>query len=370
MIHYICRDGQQDTVAPFLVAAGAALRGVLSVTPYERIFSEGSLQAGHLIFTDLDLLSGPELEAAQAIAESIRAVLPGVRILNEPARVLQRYALITALWAEGLNPFRAVRLDDAIPQLKYPVFIRREDGALGPESGLLYLKKELVDAIAELPVRGLPLRGRIAVEYCAEKCEAGYFRKYGAFRIGAHILPQHILFSRQWMVKQNTSVTTPMLIAEETRYIEGNSHEDELMRIFELAKVEFGRIDYGFVDGRLVVYEINTNPAFPYGYHRNGREHLRKAAGQKLIDVLRELDSPLPASGNIQCQPSGGLRILQAAAGGPMRGFQLVGRSAWLDRAIAFYWKAIPEHVRRILPTDIKRSAMLVLDRMFARRAS
>lgn len=351
---------------PFLMAAGAALSDSLSVTPYERIFSEESLRAGHLIFTDHDLLSGTELEAAQVIADSVRAAIPGVRILNEPARVLQRYALLTALWNEGVNPYRAVRLDDAIPELKYPVFIRREDGAFGPESELLYLKNELVDAIAELPDRGFPLRGRIAVEYCAEKCESGYFRKYGAFRLGDRILPQHILFSRQWMVKQNTSVTSPAFIAEEMRYIDENPHAAELMKIFDMAKVDFGRIDYGFVGGRLIVYEINTNPTFPHGNHRNGREHLRKTAGQRLVEALREFDAPLVTplmSSRVRCVQPAYLRVVRV----PGRGFQLVGRSALLDMIISLYWRAVPEGLRKVLPGNLKKSAMHMLDRIFTK---
>lgn len=368
MIHYICREGQQDTVAPFLIEAGGALRNLVTVTSYEKIFSSGRLPAGHLIFTDLDLLSGDELEAAQTIADKLRAAVSGVRVFNEPARVLQRYALLTMLRNAGINPFRAVRLDDDIPALTFPVFIRREDGASGPETDLLHDENELAGAIAALPARGLPLRGRIAVEYCAESCAEGYFRKYGAFRIGDHILPQHILFSRHWIVKQESSVITPALVAEETHYIADNPHKDALLEIFERAHVDFGRIDYGFANGRIAVYEINTNPTFPHGDHRNGREHLRKAAALRLVEVLRSLDTPLPVTGRVACAVPARLRAGPGAVA-PGRSFQLVGRSALLDRLIALYWKIVPEDVRRGMPKELKRSAMHVLDRLFAGRS-
>ena len=40
-------------------------------------------------------------------------------------------------------------------------------------------------------------------------------------------------------------------IAEELRYLRENPHEAELREIFSLARVEYGRIDYGVVDGRI-----------------------------------------------------------------------------------------------------------------------
>ena len=360
MIHYICREGQQDTVVPFLVAAGAAFRDVLSVTTYERMFSRSSFAPGHLIFTDVDLLTLRELEAAQRIADAFRAASPEVSILNDPARVLQRYALLSTLRKEGVNPFRAVRLDDDIPDLVYPVFLRREDGALGPESGLLQNRAELLDALERLSAEGRPLRGRIVVEYCAEICEEGYFRKYGAFRIGPHILPQHILFSPQWVVKQNTSVITPDLVAEEERYIVENPDRMDLMTIFERANVQFGRIDYSFVEGRLVVYEINTNPTFPFGNHRNGREHLRHAARRRIAEVLGELNRPLATTAPVRYLPPS---LLSASGGGPSRSFQLVGRSALLDRAISLYWALVPERVRVAIPSRLKQSALQLIGR-------
>lgn len=364
MIHYICRDGQQDTVVPFLVSEHAALRDVLRVTTYERIFSRASLSPGHLVFTDVDLLSPPELEAAQKVAERFKAVLPGATIFNEPARVLQRYALLSVLWRENINPFRAARLDDGVPELRYPVFIRREDGAEGPETGLLSSREELLNAIERLSAAGLPLRGRIAVEYCAERCERGYFRKYGAFRIGPHILPQHMLLSSQWMVKQNTSVITPESVAEEERYMAENAHRAALMAVFERANVQFGRIDYGFVGNRLVVYEINTNPTFPHGDHRNGREHLRYAARRRIVEVLGEMNRPLAATGPVRYEPPS----TRPAGDSPWRSFQLAGRSAFLDRILGVYWRLVPESLRRAMPPSFKKYMLQVIARAVPRK--
>ena len=39
-----------------------------------------------------------------------------------------------------------------------------------------------------------------------------------------------------------------------------NPHEAELRAIFKLARIDYGRIDYGIKDGQIQVWEINTNP--------------------------------------------------------------------------------------------------------------
>ena len=50
------------------------------------------------------------------------------------------------------------------------------------------------------------------------------------------------------------------LYDDEYRIIEENRHGEELRPAFEIGGIEFGRADFGLVDGRPQVYEINTNP--------------------------------------------------------------------------------------------------------------
>ena len=42
--------------------------------------------------------------------------------------------------------------------------------------------------------------------------------------------------------------------------IENNAYEGIMRKIFDLASIEYGRADCGVVDGKIQVYEINTNP--------------------------------------------------------------------------------------------------------------
>ena len=49
-------------------------------------------------------------------------------------------------------------------------------------------------------------------------------------------------------------------MAEEAEFFARDPHAASMARIFELAKIDFGRIDYGLLDGEVQVWEINTNP--------------------------------------------------------------------------------------------------------------
>lgn len=49
-------------------------------------------------------------------------------------------------------------------------------------------------------------------------------------------------------------------IQRELDYFHCNPHQAALLEIFELAHVDYGRCDYALVNGRIQVWEINTNP--------------------------------------------------------------------------------------------------------------
>lgn len=369
MIHYICREAKQDTIAPFLYTAGAELQPHLRITTYEEIFAERSLDPGHLIFTDLDRLTVYELEAAQAIAQAMRAAVPEAKILNEPIEALQRYALLATLWREGLNPFRVARLDEGFPALKYPVFIRREDEAEGPETELLQSENEVRQAIGRLKGAGHPLKGRLAVEYCAEPDSQGCFRKYGTFRIGDRILPQHIQFSDQWMVKGKTRKVGVSESAEEIDYIRKNPHKAALKALFDRARIDCGRMDYSVVGGRLVVYEINTNPVFPRGDKQDLRQERRHLVRRRLIGAFKALDTPLQGSDRVKvAPPMPAIHALPLPRVPHGSAWRLLGRSRPVDWAISLYWKVIPKHLRQRLPEGLKMHIKDFLGRSLQRQ--
>jgi hypothetical protein len=366
-------EEEQNTIGPFLHACGPELERHVRITTYEDIFAAGSIEPGPLILTDFDRMSLYELEAAQEIARCMRAAAPGVIVLNEPTRSLQRYGLLSMLWHEGINPFRAVRLDEVIPEdLRYPVFIRRENEARGAETGLLLSESELRAAMAELTTAGRPFIGRLAVEYCAEKGADGFFRKYGIFRIGDQILPQHIQFSDHWVVKRDSTRMTATHVAEELDYVRTNPHVAEIKAIFDRAGVGFGRMDYSIVDGQIVVYEINLNATFPKGDKNDARQARRVVARERLIGALTALDTPLPDLPRVTfTPPEPRIHLLptpraRLSAQGSV--WRLRGQSRWLDRGISLYWALVPARVRRIIPEDFKLRTHELLGRALRRK--
>ena len=103
-------------------------------------------------------------------------------------------------------------------------------------------------------------RERLLIEeFCDTRDASGLYRKYSAFAIGERIVPRHVFFSRDWLLKAPQLVAQE-LVAEELAYVRDNPHEAALREIFALARITYGRIDYALKDGRVQVWEINTNP--------------------------------------------------------------------------------------------------------------
>jgi hypothetical protein len=98
----------------------------------------------------------------------------------------------------------------------------------------------------------------IAIEFCDTADAGGVFRKYAAFVVGERIVPRHIFFGRNWMVKQ-PELAEPEMIAEELAFVNGNSHADVLLECARAACMSYGRIDYGLREGRPQIWEINSN---------------------------------------------------------------------------------------------------------------
>lgn len=300
MILYVCRARHRQTIDRFLPVVPRDRRGMLDVRTYEEIFSTLRIPPAHLIFTDFDRLSQYELEIAATAAEQMREAHPAARIFNHPARFLQRHELLERLWHTGVNPFRSARLELPLPDLTFPVFLRREGDAQGAETDLLPDRAAMEAALDDMRARGVPLRGRLAVEFFARPATDGMYRKYGAFRLGDRILPQHLQVSEGWLVKGNSSQRTTAHVDEEMDYILTNPHRETLLRIMDDAGADFGRIDYTLVDGRIVVFEINSNPTFPGIDKDDARQHRRRIVRDRLLEAFAAIDSPIPPGGPVR----------------------------------------------------------------------
>lgn len=274
MIQYLCVERFADFTINKALSSGILPRDRVTFLSYEQMFHERRVPAGTYVFTDFDRLTRYELECASEAWRILQRHSGMGLMLNAPHRVLERVALLQALHRARINNYGVWRIGDGILPDRYPVFIRSEDDCTGPETDLIPNEYALMQTIALLQERGKPLRGRIAVEYCAERHMDGYFRKYGAFKIGKTILPHHVHFSPHWIVKAANArrdavnddpgkISLPSHEREELDYVMENPHHRELETIFQIASIDFGRIDYSIVGGRIQVYEINTNPTLP-----------------------------------------------------------------------------------------------------------
>ena len=91
----------------------------------------------------------------------------------------------------------------------------------------------------------------------------GVFRKSSVFRVGDHFIRDVNWHGSSWVVKGDQfSLTEQDLYNEELDEMRKNSCAKEIQAAFDFASIDFGRADFGMVQGRSVVYEVNTNPPF------------------------------------------------------------------------------------------------------------
>jgi hypothetical protein len=311
MIYYVATERFSSTIRGFLKAFPEMRRSLTSLT-YEELFFERAGPIGHYIFTDFDRLSRYELESAARFAAELAATAPEARILNHPLCVLERLPLLVALQKAGINDFTATRIEAGERPVGYPVFIRAEEGYGGPETDVILNECEFDAALADLARRGLPLRGRIAIGHAAEQAADGYFRKYGAFNVGGRIIPIHLMRGSTWVVKRHitesewiarrddASRLSQAAISEEFAYVRDNPHQEILARACSIGGIDFGRVDYGVVGGRVQVYEINTNPSLPNVSQVDARSMKRNLVRGALLESFEAINCPISFRGRVR----------------------------------------------------------------------
>jgi hypothetical protein len=176
-----------------------------------------------------------------------------------------------ALKAAGINRADVARLDDpeALARIRFPCFVRYENGHIdkGRAPELLYDQSALGVKLDAMRANGETAYGKIAVEYEDVRDAAGDYVKYSYFRVGDELIAGHRFADRHWFVKaasRQQIAERPQLIEDERAYVETAPYRDQIQRVFQLAGVNYGRIDFGVRDdGGLHIFEINTNPRHP-----------------------------------------------------------------------------------------------------------
>lgn len=260
---------------------------------YLRAFKSGKLPRATYIFGDLDRLGFWELELAGRLYNVLTGA--GLRVLNNPALVYQRFSLLRRLERDGLNGFQVWRVEDGERPDRFPVFLRSMSAHRGQLSDLLHNPEQVEQAIQTALTQGIPRKELMLTEYCAEPVTEDLFRKLSIFRVGDRLITTTGVHERHWSAKNGEpGVATQALYDDEIDQIRTNRFAEHLKAVFEAAHIEYGRADFGLVNGIPQTYEINTNPtiaritqhSFPI------RVEASSLYFERFRDALNAIDTP------------------------------------------------------------------------------
>ena len=309
MIYFITTGAHSYTIERHLQAWGRELVGRVQPVSYQRLFSATNFPRGIYLFTDIERLGKRIASRAAEIYRRLR--FEGSIVLNDPSKVCRRIELLHTLHETGVNKFRCYRADDPLGEVRFPVFLRCANDHRGNRTGLITGQAELQAAIAHQSrtqflfrdehgkfrvFRWGPSRRRelLITEFCDTSDTHGVFRKYSAFALAGRIVPRHLFFGTQWMLK-GPDLIAEDYVAEEWKYVRGNPHAAELRDIFSLARIDYGRIDYGLHQGNIQVWEINTNPMITHPADARVAERVpvQEEFSHRLSIAFRELEHQL-----------------------------------------------------------------------------
>ena len=313
MIYFLSKRAHEYTWRRSLASAygchGPGVRRELfervTLLSYEALFSLRELPLGAYVFADLERLSVEETERAALCWNALAAAGPAARLFNHPSASMRRYELLRHLHREGINHYDAQRLAEPFRLRRFPVFIRAEDSHFEEDmSPLLHCQAELEQAGAELLAAGKSRGNKLIVEYIDARDESGAYHYFTACMAAGEIIFMGHARSSHWVVKalgnapDRQAALRPYLLA----------HGPMLKRVFQLA-----RIDYALVDGKIQVFEINTNPTI--------------GTAEYLLKIARLLDAP-PTEARIPSPPP-----RRGKRGEPAR----LGRSFRLSRRLHLF---------------------------------
>ncbi len=271
-------------------------RGVSGrVLSYEKLWGCRWLPRGTYVMTDFDRLAPMEHEIAGRLHDHLREA--GLPVLNNPRDFRPRDSLLKALHAEGLNGFTCYLPAAGEWPRRYPVFLRTIAAHRGALTDLLHDRAAADAALARALNSGGLMRDLVFVEYAAEpQPDTGSFQKHAAFRVGPHIIRANTVNDAGWMAKTGSEgVASAAQYLAERAEMDAYPHHDYVMRVFELAGMQFGRLDFGIVAGRPQTYEINTNPTMTLTVaHPNAtRSETMGLVKSRLASALAEAAQPV-----------------------------------------------------------------------------
>lgn len=260
MIYYLCSDRHPYTLGILLLNYPGPVCTRVRILTYSSVRRLAEIPPGTFIFTDFDRLSARELSDARLLWNHLKSFGNRVKLLNDPSVVPNRFELLRRLYDEGINAFNVYRISECSRVARFPVFIRQESEHRAPLTELLASRTQLESVVARLSSDFPKPNDLMVVEFANKPFKDGLFRKYGAFRVGESVYGQHCFVRSNWHIKEPERQYNAARLREHEDYIACNSHAAVLADICSCVGIDYGRIDYCVIDGRVQVFEINTNP--------------------------------------------------------------------------------------------------------------
>lgn len=260
MIHYLVSARHCGQFVPYFHDWGKPVQDLVRTLYYEDLDLQKPFAPGLYIFSDHERLLRSEMNMIKQLAFEMEQHPTHFRIFNNPNTALSRFQMLVTLHETGINQARAFRIDDVPQDIKYPAFTKREFDHTDRTIQLVNSNEELRRAIRRLTFRErCRRREMMLLEYCDVSDSQGRFQKFSVMRIGDHYIPKHIHTSTNWITK-HSDVLNESIDQEEYDFIQSATAPRDVERAFEIAGLDYGRIDYGLKDGKVQVWEINSNP--------------------------------------------------------------------------------------------------------------
>lgn len=303
MIDFWTNDPGERTLRRYTDRRAPEIAQLFRVRRYDELSATIAVSGGTQLFSATDQLTPGQGEAVAALWDAHARRYPVARRLNDPRRTLHRFELLAALHDAGLSRVRVYRAAEAGQVRVFPVFVRHTGRHGGLISPVLHSAEDLRRALRTFATRGSAVDDLMIAEFCDTSDADGWHRKYSAYRVGDRILPCHIMQSRSWIVRAGSNDLDEAVVRDEIDYLTRDPHQAWLRRVFDLAGVDYGRIDYGVTGGEPVAWEINVNPTLGRGSggSRTGPSEALKALKAEAREIfharLREAFAALAPAG-------------------------------------------------------------------------
>jgi len=266
-------------------------RDTVRVVSYDWLFRQSSIRASCVVFTDFDRLRHFELAEAGRVYGQLRDA--GFRVLNDPAKARQRFDLLNALHAAGINRFQAYPAVLRPTPCRFPVFLKCESNHLQDFDELIADQQSLDAKLDAIEASGISLRDLLVIEFANDPIRDNVYHRTTVYRIGERIIPGVPVVEDKPFVKYGRiEVARQEDFAIFGDWMRKNPEEEQMLRVFDIARIDYGRADYVAGPDGLSIFEINTNPTIRARIPEQDAAFLDIATERfdQLIEAIRSLD--------------------------------------------------------------------------------